>query len=93
MQFKRKLQLGALAVIANAAMALFAISPGPALAGTCGAKYVCGWTANGTCPAHATGICNSATPPGCTLASATCVDVLCGSVGGVVFQDVYCVYQ
>jgi hypothetical protein len=66
MNINRKLQLAAVAVIANGALALCLLAPGSAFAASCaGGRFVCG-----------VGICNNAnelfaclraTPPGCKL--------------------------
>jgi hypothetical protein len=71
METKRKLQIGAAAVIANGLVALTVMSPRPALANPCSPKTVCGWP-SATCAANAHTVCVNNAPPGCTVTSATC---------------------
>ena len=68
MDIKRRLQVGAAAVIANSLLALIAMSPNTALANPCAPKTAC----LGACGGQATAFCNFNNPPGCTSTSLTC---------------------
>jgi hypothetical protein len=62
---KRRLQLGAAAVIVNGLLALSAMAPTPAVAASCTTQLFCGFCGNlSFCQAHA--------QPGCTATSGTC---------------------
>jgi hypothetical protein len=62
MNTSRKFQLGALAVLANGALALALLSPGEAFANPCGISQDC--YGGGTCPSMQAQInaCNAAAP-------------------------------
>jgi hypothetical protein len=71
MEIKRKLQFGASAVIANAALALGIMSPIPAQANPCSPivrcnVYLCGGAGGGLAG------CQAVALPGCTATSMTC---------------------
>jgi hypothetical protein len=83
MDIKRKVQLGAAAVIANGVIALSALSPNVALANPCATQAFCGVCAN-------LSFCQSAAKPGCTATSFVCAPVACG-VGQHI--ETSCFYQ
>jgi hypothetical protein len=69
MNIRRKIQLGALAVIANGLLAASMMAPRPAHA-ACADQYYCA----GFCPADATAACQSVFGPlGCTAEAGVCV--------------------
>lgn len=78
MELKRKLQLGAGAVILNCVMALSAVSPQTALASACQPKIVYGCGSLAACQVYA--------DPGCTAVSTECITFGCGC-------QAYCTYQ
>ena len=70
MEIKRKLQLGAIAVIANGLLALTLAAPKNAFAGSCNPYAFC-FT---SCPSQTVQneLCGYYEPPGCTVASTAC---------------------
>jgi hypothetical protein len=76
MQTKRKLQLGAAAVIINATVALLALHSGAAIAGSC-TTLLTGCTIYGECQTNPTAWCQSL-QPGCTVTGNNfCVTGIC----------------
>ena len=84
METKRKLQVGATAVIANGLLALSLMTPRPAFANPCAAQIVCA-----VCQTLA--YCQSIAKPGCTATSVTCPtnQPICKPTG----VYTYCQYQ
>ena len=79
MNTKRKIQLGALAVIVSGPMALGLLAPLPAMATTCNPLNTC--IPTGLCPGngYAQGYCVTHAPAGCKFLQFTCVpDTQCG---------------
>ena len=64
MHIQRKIQLGALAVLANSLLALGLTASYPAHASSCGAKTFC--------PCQTLAFCQSQADPGCTATSVIC---------------------
>jgi hypothetical protein len=92
----RKIQLSAAAVIANSVLALGLVSSSPALASSCAPKQFCfGGAGGGVCPTQAQiqQLCAFEAPPGCTVASWTCVIGPPGCVGSNVGAHVTCYYH
>lgn len=74
METKRKLQLGALVVVANSLLALTVMAPRPALANPCTPIYAC----LGPCgPTYSPSKCQNIAKPGCTYTSYTCTPGQC----------------
>jgi hypothetical protein len=86
MEIKRKVQLGALAVIANATLGLTMFYATPALANPCTEQFYCA----GLCPANLN-TCNSIAPAGCTATSDQCLSA--GTACGGLPILVGCLYQ
>jgi hypothetical protein len=76
METKRKIQFGAAAVVANALLALSAMSPSPAFANPCAAKPLC--LPGCLNQQGLLSVCQSVANPGCTVTSATCSGGTCG---------------
>jgi len=70
MQIRRKVQVASAAVIANALLALFSMSPDLVFAGSCGPVTRCFYTP--TCPTDGPTWCQQNAPSGCTYVSSTC---------------------
>lgn len=71
MQTTRKIQLGAVAVIANSLLALTVLGPRPAFANPCAPIQQC--IPGNTCTnGNYTALCQSLAQPGCTTTSNTC---------------------
>jgi hypothetical protein len=90
MEIKRKVQFGAVAVIANGLLALSALDPGVALASSCPDLDVCLPFCN------TEGInmyCQGSTPPGCTFVGTTCQDIVCGGDFPLLWVISTCHYQ
>jgi hypothetical protein len=85
MNAHRKIQLSAAAVIANGALALSLLSPGPASASSCGSKNI-GCQIESPCSAAGFQLCPHFAPPGCTYFGAQCVPCSFG-------LDVTCFYH
>jgi hypothetical protein len=83
METRRKIQFGALAVVANGLLALTLLSPRPALANPCSNQNVC----VGTCVTVA--YCQSIAQPGCTATGVFCTGLPCSPV----FETSVCEYQ
>jgi hypothetical protein len=85
----RKIQFSAAAVIANGALALGLLSPGPTLAAACGpVTYHCAFVSNTECLLYGASICQRNTPPGCIYVQRGCTHGLCG----VAPYDLTCLY-
>jgi hypothetical protein len=72
MEIKRKIQIGAAAVVANGLMALAALQPRAALAVSCTDRGICGC-------GYTLANCQAIAPPGCTATSLVCaLNYSCG---------------
>lgn len=70
MEVRRKIQLGAVAVIANGLVASVGMTPSPVLANPCAPIYR--GSVGLACPFDAPTYCQSLAPPSCTVTSASC---------------------
>jgi hypothetical protein len=93
MNINRKIQLSAAAVIANGALALGLLSPGSALATTCGPIQSCDLLdfggGLGGCVATEQQWCTNVAPAGCTYWHSTCDSQFCDTN----YREVTCFYK
>jgi hypothetical protein len=81
MQIKRKIQLGAMAVVFNSVFALVSL-PDTALANPCTTTYVC--YPFSVCPSQSlqNTLCQNSAPAGCTVTSTACPVSTCNGGRG-----------
>jgi len=85
MNVNRKIQLAAIAVIANGALALSLLSSGPAFAASCGPKFI-GCIPVTNCQ-YAQPFCTQLAPPGCVVTGESCTPCIPG------YLNVTCYYR
>lgn len=95
MDITRKIQLGAVTVVANGLLALgLTATPQTAHANPCAPQRICGAT-TAQCMNQSTILtaCTNAAPAGCTATSATCVGPSCAGSFPLVFFYIDCNYN
>ena len=81
MDIKRRIQLGAAAIVVNGIATVALMAPVPVIAGSCGPTSTCVPTSY--CSVAGVSYCISHTPSGCTFVSATCADLAECNAGSI----------